>query len=256
MVMPDDKNIAWTNTLGMTAILSVLYAIAYILASFQPTLLEILVACFGLALVTLVAVNYSSRSIYENVSCRLWTNRAILGFTVALLGGLAIQVMFGTTRGADASALAKAAPYIGNTPQCLSAINQGHWVETRCDADASPKGAAKMAYCQTSKWVWEDITCPIAKHPTSKLRSIYAGKKVLFVGDSEIRNVYHQFVAILDPAYQINASALIKHGNIHYAADFDKGLTVDFVWAPMVANVTTTLHSVFQSGKGTWLLLV
>jgi hypothetical protein len=92
MVMPDDKNIAWTNTLGMAALLSVLYAAAYILSSFQPTLLEILVTCFALALVTLVAVNYYSRSVYENVSCRMWTNRAILGFTVALLGGVALQV--------------------------------------------------------------------------------------------------------------------------------------------------------------------
>jgi hypothetical protein len=48
-----------------------------------------------------------------------------------------------------------------------------------------------VAYCQTSKWVWDASPCPIAKLPTSKLRSTYAGKRVLFVGDSEIRNVYH-----------------------------------------------------------------
>jgi hypothetical protein len=33
-----------------------------------------------------------------------------------------------------------AKPYIGNTPQCLSAISQGHWIETRCDMDPPPKG--------------------------------------------------------------------------------------------------------------------
>jgi hypothetical protein len=64
-------------------------------------------------------------------------------------------------------------------------------------------GSPKIAYCQTSKWVWDASPCPIAKLPTSKLRSTYAGKRVLFVGDSEIRNVYHQFVAILDPSYQV-----------------------------------------------------
>jgi hypothetical protein len=64
-------------------------------------------------------------------------------------------------------------------------------------------GSPKVAYCQTSKWVWDQSPCPIAKLPTSKLRSTYAGKRVLFVGDSEIRNVYHQFVAILDPTYQV-----------------------------------------------------
>jgi hypothetical protein len=177
-------------------------------------------------------------------------------------------------------------------------------------------GSPKVAYCQTSKWVWDQSPCPIAKLPTSKLRSTYAGKRVLFVGDSEIRNVYHQFVAILDPSYQVracvvgvslaargcavnrvphprtcaplhhvtiyfevprlscctpcgtylcgfslthlhhvhvqaNASALAKHSDIHYAANFDKTLTVDFVWAPMVANVTTALRGKLRTQPGT-----
>jgi hypothetical protein len=63
-----------------------------------------------------------------------------------------------------------------------------------------------VAYCQTSKWVWDASPCPIAKLPTSKLRSTYAGRRVLFVGDSEIRNVYHQFVAILDPSYLVRCA--------------------------------------------------
>jgi hypothetical protein len=50
---------------------------------------------------------------------------------------------------------------------------------------------------------------------------------------------------------QANASALAKHSDIHYAASFDKTLTVDFVWAPMVANVTSTLRGTFRTQPGT-----
>jgi hypothetical protein len=41
-------------------------------------------------------------------------------------------------------AVLTAKPYIGNTPQCLSAISQGHWIETRCDMDPPPKGKAAL----------------------------------------------------------------------------------------------------------------
>jgi hypothetical protein len=42
------------------------------------------------------------------------------------------------------TAVLTAKPYIGNTPQCLSAISQGHWIETRCDMDPPPKGKATL----------------------------------------------------------------------------------------------------------------
>jgi hypothetical protein len=51
---------------------------------------------------------------------------------------------------------------------------------------------------------------------------------------------------------QANASALAKHSDIHYTANFDKTLTVDFVWAPMVANVTSTLRGKFRTQPGTY----
>jgi hypothetical protein len=229
----------------------VLYAGSYVFATFQPSLLEITVACFALALVMLAVINYWNRSMYENVACRMWTTRAMAGFAVALVGGVTMQVLFNTGGASAGAGPAAVSPYIGNSPQCLAAISQGHWIETRCDDSAPAKTNSPVAYCQTSKWVWDASgKCPISKLPTSKLRAIYAGKKVLFAGDSEVRYIYHQFITILDPAYKQNGSSIAKHSNLHYQADFDRGLSVDFVWAPMVANVTSTMRTNFKTGGG------
>lgn len=249
MVMPDDKNIAWTNTLGMGAILAIVYAGAYVMFFFAPSLIEILVACFALSLVVLLYINYSARHIYESQTCRTWTNRAILGFAVALGGGIFLQVAFNTPSEGGSGSAAVAA-YAGNSPECLSAISQGHWVETRCE------DSADAAFCQTAKWVWDntDPKCPIKKLATSKLRSVYQAKKVLFAGDSEVRNVYHQFISILDPAYNQNMSSTAKHSNIHYSAEFDHKLSVDFVWAPMVSNITTAMRTALRSGANYHLI--
>lgn len=247
MVMPDDKNIAWTNTMGMGSILAVLYAGAYIMFSFSPSLIEIIVACFALSLVVLLYINYSARHIYESQSCRTWTNRAIVALAAAFVGGIFLQMSFHQAP-VDASVGAAAvAKYAGNSPECLSAISQGHWVETRCDTD---KDAASTAFCQTAQWKWDNVDpkCPIKKLSTSKLRSVYQAKKVLFAGDSEVRNVYHQFISLIDPDYKQNMSTLAKHGNIHYSPAFDAKLSVDFAWAPMVNNLTSVMRTAFRSG--------
>jgi len=242
MVMPDDKNIAWNNTIGMGVLLTLLYAGAYVLAMFSPSLLEIGVVCFALALTVLIGINFYNTSMFEHAGCRLWMNRAILGFTIAMLGGITLQALFGTTKSVEI-APTPSPVYIGNTPDCLSALSQGHWIETDCDEEPSEEN---RAYCQTAKWVWEPTNCPISKLSTSQLRAIYTGKRILFAGDSEVRNVYHQFVAMIDPNYKINAAAIAKHADIHYLADYDSGLSVDFVWAPMVKNLTSTMHKVFS----------
>jgi hypothetical protein len=56
------------------------------------------------------------------------------------------------------TAVLTAKPYIGNTPQCLSAISQGHWIETRCDLDPPPKGKAalRVSLCALRR-LWADV---------------------------------------------------------------------------------------------------
>lgn len=64
MVMPDDKNITFTNCIGMGLILSMNYAIAHLLHFFHATMLELLLACFGLFLVSVFMINKCVTSLH------------------------------------------------------------------------------------------------------------------------------------------------------------------------------------------------
>ena len=39
-------------------------------------------------------------------------------------------------------------------------------------------------------WAQAGRNCPIAKFPLAKLRAVFVGKRVVFVGDSIVRNVF------------------------------------------------------------------
>lgn len=250
--MPDDHNIAWTNTLGMGAIIAVVFTAAFVLDTFAPSLLEIIIACKVFTLVVLAAITYYNKQLVEQSGVRVWLNRAMAGLGATIAAGVLIQLVINAASPATSSttkaAARTSAPYIGNTPMCLNGISAGHWVETRCDPPASDK-SVKSAFCQTSQWIWDaDPRCPIGKLSTSKLRSVYHGKKILFAGDSEVRNVYHQFVGLLDPGYQQNMSSEVKHTNIHYQASFDRNMSIDFIWAPMAMNLTSVVHNNMHTG--------
>jgi hypothetical protein len=214
--------------------------------------------CFGLSLAAILVINYSNKSLYDNAICKAWLNRAIFAFAFALGGGLLMQLVIDgvvhSDKGSAANSAAVAAgasssgamPYIGNSPACLDAISRGHWVETRCDTDPTklPPGAPVTAFCQTAKWIWEPVAgCSVSRMSTSRLRSVYTGKKILFAGDSELRSVFLQFVRILDPDYHQDITTAIKHSDIHYTAPFDPTLSVDFTWAPMAKDVTGVMQA-------------
>lgn len=259
--MPDDKNIAWTNTMGMGVILAVVYAGAFVLFSFSPSLFEIVLACLGLTLVAVVFISFYNKQLVESASARMWTTRATVGLALALVGGVILQSVITASTPMPKSATAAtttaaAAGHVANSPQCLAAISQGHWVETRCDSTPTSTSSKKQqqlpqtAYCQTSQWVWDaNGKCPISKKSTATLRSVYKGKKVLFAGDSEVRNVYHQFISLLEPDYVQNKTALIKHSDLHYQPAFSKDASVDFVWAPLASNLTAVVQSHLHSGN-------
>lgn len=251
--MPDDKNIAWNNTLGMGAILAVVYAGAYVLYSFSPSLLEIVVACLALTLVVVVFISFYNKQMVESASVRLWTTRATVGLSLALVGGVILQSVITASTplhktDASAAAVGALAGPTANSPHCLAAISKGHWIETRCDPPTTPKNKPQTAYCQTSQWVWDvNSNCPISKQTTSKLRSIYQNKKILFAGDSEVRNVYHNFISLLEPDYVQNKSTLVRHSDLHHQATFCKNASIDFVWAPLASDLIKVVHNKLHS---------
>ena len=287
MILPEDKDIAWRNMFGLGFVVAIAYASAYLLVfSFSPSLLEVLAVCILLTLLVLMYLNSSfNQPLNEVPYYRLWSRRAVILLTLALVIGATLQFIYNTidrsyadtttaavtiinppssvlstslptssestglvlsttiAASSSLSASAKAAPV---TPECLRAISKGQWIHVPCSSSSST--SSKVAFCQTTSWQWVTnsalTNCPIGTITTNTLRLIFHNKKIAFIGDSQIRNIYHQFIHNLDSTYKTNYSPDLKHKDINYIVTYDDNkVNVNFVWAPFLNNVTDTLKS-------------
>ena len=75
----------------------------------------------------------------------------------------------------------------------------------------------------------------------AKARSIFKKKKVLFMGDSVMRNVYYQFINLIDPDFALNGTTSTKHSDIVIKPTFLKNASFEFYWTPLVDDITRTL---------------
>lgn len=75
----------------------------------------------------------------------------------------------------------------------------------------------------------------------ARARSIFKNKKVSFMGDSVMRNVYYQFVNLVDPEFSQNQTTSTKHSDIMIRPSFLKNASFEFHWAPLVDDITLTL---------------
>ena len=241
--MPDDKTITYYNCIGVGIVLLIVYTTASFLHSLSPTVLEVILACLGLTLASLLIIGRMTK-VADSLLYQQWSGRAMVVSGLALAAGTVLQLVLNASNPvavAGAGGLAKAAPYIGNTPACLESISSGSWVKGKCSTDPVLLKSNKLAYCQTDQWVWDNAACPIAKIPSAKLKSIFKGKKVAFVGDSLIRSSYHQFISLLDNGYQQNRSFALKHSNFDYVSPATN-TSISFYWAPFIENVATVYN--------------
>ena len=261
MVIPDDKNIAWRNLLGLCAVVAVAYIIANLLFLFTPSLLELGLVCIALAAMMILLISRMTGNFGDHFMYKQMSQRSILCLAALfVLGAVLLFTPVDVTSVSDSAASlvpAKGTAYIGNTPRCLNAVSDGHWIEKRCDI-AGGSSLSKTGFCSTEEWVWDDKVCPVGKFSTSKLRGIFKGKKVVFVGDSEVRNTYHGFISVLDPSYKQPHDPTLKHQDFSHSPSFDSSISVKFLWAPYVANITATVAPVVDSadllvvGVGPW----
>ncbi len=100
MVMPDDKNITWRNSIGMCLVLAASYLVALLLHTFSATVLEVCLACIGMALASLLLINRLARATAENYSYQLWSGRFVTVAGAALVCGILLQlILAGSTPG-------------------------------------------------------------------------------------------------------------------------------------------------------------
>lgn len=245
MVIPDDKGVAWNNCLGMGAIVGLLYVLGHAVHGLGPSWATVLLSCLALALVALLLIGRFTRNADHPVYHLVSTRAVMVTGVLALVVGT--QMMFSHSAAAGSSALSASRPYAGNSAECLDSVSRGHWVKVRC-AEPTAAKPSKSAYCSTDQWVWDaEPGCPVGKFDLSRLRGVFKGKKLLFVGDSSVRSAYHQFISAVDPGYSQNHSAAFKHSDIQHSPAFDRNMSLSFVWAPLIDNVTAVLTQTYRA---------
>ena len=254
MILPEDKNIAFTNMIGTGAVLMVLYLVASVLHALEPSIVGILLTCVTLLLMTLLLINRFAKSCSDHHLYRImssWAMRAAVIF-ILVVGGLQIGGVFGSSSvssSSSSSSLAAFSPtaglsaksaYVGNTPHCLKSISAGHWASSHDGCGAGP--LSKTAVCRTDKWEWLEKDCPVTQILPPKSQQLLQGKSVSFVGDSVVRNSYHKFLLALDPNYKDSTNINDKHMDLSFRPE-GCHCTVHFKWAPFLRNITDVLKN-------------
>lgn len=251
MIMPDDKAVTWTNSIGMGLVVAVSFGCAFALHSLNASLLTMGLVCVGLFLGALFLINRTARQTADNFQYQLWSSRAsTAGAVVLIVGVLAVSVL-PTAPGGPGQVAIIAPVFAGMLPECQRAISEGNWLNTKCPEVPSP-ALNKAAMCDSTKWTWASTSCPVGMLSTAKSRTIFKGKKIAFIGDSELRGAYHQFNNMIDPSYKQNTTIQQKHFNLEnkFPSSVVANTSVAFLWAPFVNNVTTVLQGTSRGMEG------
>ncbi|KAM8884455.1 N-acetylneuraminate (7)9-O-acetyltransferase [Synchiropus picturatus] len=80
--------------------------------------------------------------------------------------------------------------------------------------------------------VWQPYGCMMHKYKSIEAKTCLANRRVVFLGDSRIRNLYYSFIKIINPE---KAEEGIKHKDITYE-DKSSSVNVDFLWYPEANN--------------------
>jgi hypothetical protein len=239
----------------MGAVLLTSLTVATLLHVLKASLLEACLACTALFLATTLVIGRFAKGVANNPSYQLWLPRATYAALAVLALGTATQLVI--------NSMSPPAPPIAFAPRprsCLEHISHGKWAATKCpDASSSP-GREPKAFCETDSWVWEPLSaeeasedsasvraCPVAKVSNALAKAAFKNKRIVFAGDSILRNSYHAFNSLLDPAYKFNASVSFRHGNL-VQQQRAINASVSFYWAPMVSNISATVDVLGRTG--------
>lgn len=255
MILPEDKNLAFVNSIGLILIFVALYPISLILHSFQASLLEIFLVSLGLALIAILFITRFARQTADNAIFQHWSRRVAIIVFITLVVGLSLQFAIDREFPSPDPNSWESTKYNADA-SCFNAISKGHWSTTPCDPELS-SSLDRKAFCETDQWVWDGYaaTCPVANISPAKAKSLLKGKKVIFVGDSIVRNTYHQLNKLLNPKYdQMLFNSTYKHASL--GNTFPGNISIAFVWQPMTQNVTSYLQQIQAKKEKVDILII
>nr|XP_046272718.1 N-acetylneuraminate 9-O-acetyltransferase isoform X1 [Scatophagus argus] len=80
--------------------------------------------------------------------------------------------------------------------------------------------------------VWQPYGCMMHKYKSIEAKTCLAEKRVAFIGDSRIRQLFYSFIKIIDPERNEDGN---KHEDISFE-DKSSSVNVDFLWYPEANN--------------------
>ncbi|CAE7686170.1 RWA2, partial [Symbiodinium microadriaticum] len=245
MILPDNKDLAFRNGMGMIFVLGVFAAVAYVLQLFKASPMAVALVCLFLFLVTSLLIKRFGRGISSHDTFNaVWKKMFLFVIVLFFLGLIAEFTILRIGGSVVVESNRTVSPYYNSAmiKKCKNGLAAGHWeASSLCMTGKS----ANAAFCTTEDWVWDESSAACKFHHLSsgEASALFAKKRIVFAGDSAIRHTYHQFNHMLDMANEYHDDSAAKfHADMEFFHS-KANISISFVWAPFVRNITSALQA-------------
>lgn len=259
MILPDDRTLALQNILGLGGVFAALGGVAFLLHMIHPELGAIMMACGLIFIISIFLIQRFAKATAENSTFTAAFTKCLIVGGVLIVIGLILQLIspgvpppvdahrrLAVAKWPDAKPVVSTTKYIGGVPPvevCYQHLVKGRWETQPCPSEM----VGVNAMCHVDLWKWDPSACPIKIKSSKDLQGLIRNRKVAFIGDSMVRNVYHAMNAIIDDTYIEDTSTEHKHANQNFPI-VSSNSTIDYFWAPYVKDVATILEK-FSPGE-------
>jgi hypothetical protein len=235
--------------MGAIFLFAFLFILALALKGLNPEFIDVCIASTTVFISVLLLINRFAKNTYDNPLYQSFSAKATWISIILIVLGVSYRLSVPnrpmTSLYINPSAtLIKPSQLNAKTldiKRCYNDISKGHWDVQDCPAEGRK---SSTAMCQVEIWDWDPDTlknCPLKLLNGDELKTVFRGKKIAFLGDSQVRNIYHSFSKLADESYVENNSPTQKHVNQKFSTS--SNITIEFYWAPFIKDLTSTLKT-------------
>lgn len=254
MILPDDVDLSFRNLMVLVGAFVGLFALSLGLEALRPELSEVMMAVSVVFIFVIYMVNRFAPSTAENPLFQSYSIKLCILAVVFVVFGVVIQVsasrhnaptgLTGDNQRRLHTSTERTVPADFNKKLCYSSLCHGHWNTLPCNSN---NAQSSTAMCEMKIWDWETTRCPIKLLSSSELQTVFHNKKIAFLGDSMVRNVYHAMITLVDQSYIEVDTQSQKHLD-QKSTLAASNTTLDFFWTPFVCNITIQTTRLVASG--------
>jgi hypothetical protein len=255
MMLPDDPRVAWTNMVGMSVMIGIYYLATNLLVGLGLSSWGgIVILTCALTCLCIFVIRAMKVEVTEHPSFAVFSSRAVLVLAMlAVCACLVARYMAAATDGGTNAAGGGLSASTGTLGAAIGTPLQG-WEMAQGLAGVSTnvpreclEGLSSGSWGGNDQWQWtpagaEAEHCHLHTHSAAEMSSLFRDKKVIFVGDSMVRNTFHAFIKTIEPGYTRHLT-INKHEDMIYHVN-GSGTTVSFKWSPYVREVANVVQTI------------